>query len=281
MSLYALFVIICLPCFYYWRFPLVANIDWYSFALEFIMALTILACVHFLRLDKKTYTSNQFLYVGFSLLFTALLADTLDEIFLPSALVTILLEKLFQITGFIVVLLGIRLWLINQKQQKKSLVELATTDPLTGCFTRRYFVDKAQALFDSERGFSLLLMDIDHFKKINDNYGHSTGDTALVELTKLIKKHIRKDDLLARWGGEEFFLLLPDTEQPCAFERANKLRKLLEEKVIDYPAGQFQMTMSIGLAEKSPEVADLASLFELADQNLYRAKDRGRNQVVG
>jgi diguanylate cyclase (GGDEF)-like protein len=160
---------------------------------------------------------------------------------------------------------------------------LARHDPLTGLLNRRAFQERAQAMWSTaERGrraLSLMLVDLDHFKEINDAYGHAVGDMALVKCGELLTKACRAGDMLVRWGGEEFIFLLPETdlEQACAF--AERVRLQLAEMVwhADQPA--LRLSASFGVAQRGHQ-GTLDELVHSADQALYHAKHLGRNQVV-
>jgi diguanylate cyclase (GGDEF)-like protein len=121
------------------------------------------------------------------------------------------------------------------------------------------------------------MLDIDHFKEFNDNYGHLTGDVVLIGLSDLITISIRSCDLFARWGGEEFVLLLPDSDLESAHNAADKLRLLVAET--DFPKAPTRLTISIGVTQLA-EDDTIKSIMERVDHALYSAKARGRNRVV-
>ena len=167
-----------------------------------------------------------------------------------------------------------------QKKLEKQLQELADTDPLTGCLNRRAFdVGLAREFARSSRSkqvFSLLMLDIDHFKEVNDNYGHDVGDKVLIELVSEVNQHIRTADTLARWGGEEFILLLPETSGEQAVKLAERLRCAFAERTT-HPV----YTASIGVCEAGGSgLTNRDQLFKEVDQALYQAKSTGRNKVV-
>ena len=171
-------------------------------------------------------------------------------------------------------------WLVYaMSEQSLRLKGMAITDSLTGAFNRRYLeLQAARALQDWERhrrSVSLLLLDIDHFKKINDEFGHSVGDAALKHLVSLIKERIRGVDILCRFGGEEFVLLLSETTALQAKIVANQLRRAVEGAQV-LPQGR--MTISLGICDVR-QVTDLETWFRKADEALYCAKDLGRNRV--
>ena len=168
----------------------------------------------------------------------------------------------------------------DQKEKEMILRNLSVTDPLTQCYNRRYFSEKLEREIDlarrAGRTFSLLMYDIDHFKKINDNYGHDVGDTVLVMVAGLMKKRIRKVDILCRWGGEEFLILLPETNLKNACKLAEELRELISQKKI---TEELSVTASFGVTEYQ-EGDTVLSITKRVDELMYRAKSSGRNLVV-
>lgn len=177
--------------------------------------------------------------------------------------------------------------LINLQMKRINLYEtvqrLAITDGLTGIYVRRHFLDR----FDEELlrakhhnlNISVLMIDIDHFKEINDRYGHLVGDVVLKEITRLIQSNIREIDLLARYGGEEFVAALLDTSKDAAVVAAERIRENVGTSVIRAYDETVKVTISIGVAAY-PEDGELKErLIEIADIALYRAKAEGRNQV--
>ncbi|HEY6896526.1 MAG TPA: diguanylate cyclase [Rhodocyclaceae bacterium] len=162
-------------------------------------------------------------------------------------------------------------------------IELATHDDLTGVLNRRAFGERArQQLLLSERGGpppSLLALDLDHFKLINDNHGHGAGDAVLCEFVRIAQTCLRGSDLFGRIGGEEFAVLLPLTGASGALALAERMRQELAATPIDYRGESLRITVSIGVAEHGRHLKDLEGLLHAADTALYRAKHRGRNCV--
>lgn len=177
-------------------------------------------------------------------------------------------------------------------QQHAELEILATRDPLTGLLNRREFLHRArQELARTRRDhtpLSILMLDLDHFKNVNDRFGHPAGDAVLRHMASLMVQSVRSTDLLARWGGEEFVVLLPNTDAPSALVLADKLRlKLADTPTIwkpDHTPIPIALTTSIGLSSLQPghtaSMAELDALLSQADQALYAAKHAGRNRVV-
>lgn len=166
------------------------------------------------------------------------------------------------------------------QRQNKEIARLASIDPLTGLGNRRLFDQRWQAEIRlSERHgqpLSVAVIDIDHFKSVNDTFGHKKGDDILVEVAKLIQAGLREEDTAARVGGEEFQIIFTQQGSEGARNACERLRQMVEEKV-ELPDGRH-CTISIGLAG-SDRVTELEHLVEQADQALYRAKQGGRNQV--
>ncbi len=165
-----------------------------------------------------------------------------------------------------------------------KLQSLAATDALTGLINRRQFNHQLDAeIARSKRHrsqLSLALFDIDDFKKINDFYGHPTGDRILKELGQLISANVRESDVAARYGGEEFALILPETGQIDSYELLERLRALIEHTVFCLPDNPMTVTISVGVAQLDPEYAKAYDIIEKADAALYEAKKQGKNRVI-
>lgn len=174
----------------------------------------------------------------------------------------------------------------ERKITQKELQQLARTDPLTGLINRRHFFEIAGKEFAksvrNSRPLSVIILDLDLFKKINDTYGHLVGDQALIHIGNLLLKKARESDLPVRYGGEEFVVLLPETnlERPEIF--AEHLRKIVEDSPIHYDNASISLTVSIGVAgiENTPSEYTLEQLISQSDQALYQARRTGRNRVV-
>ncbi len=161
--------------------------------------------------------------------------------------------------------------------------KLATTDDLTGLWNRRYFMDALDGELERARRydhlFSLLTLDIDYFKHINDTFGHAAGDMVLQHMAEILKSSIRQPDVAARIGGEEFSLILPNTGLDDALTLAERLRWSIEKTPAAYQDREIFYTVSIGAAAYHPNIHNKDELLRLADKALYRAKNEGRNRV--
>jgi two-component system, cell cycle response regulator len=166
----------------------------------------------------------------------------------------------------------------------EEIYRLMMTDALTGTYNRRFFNEACEAEVlrakRYKRPLSLLMFDIDHFKKINDQYGHIVGDSVLRQLAKLVKPKLRNVDIYARVGGEEFAILVPEVDLPGTRVVAEKLRAVVESAVFVVEKATFGATISVGCATLA-EGGTSETLYRRTDELLYAAKQGGRNRVVG
>lgn len=171
---------------------------------------------------------------------------------------------------------------IKLREKNKNLQILASTDPLTGLLNRRSMfkkLEKSKILFDSEKEiFSLILIDIDNFKFINDDYGHESGDIVLNNICNIIKSTVRKDDTICRWGGEEILILLPNTDLSGGIAVAEKLRGNVEAYSTIIESSHINTTITAGVCCSS-DGDTISELVKLADKCLYEGKAAGKNCV--
>jgi diguanylate cyclase (GGDEF)-like protein len=165
----------------------------------------------------------------------------------------------------------------------RKLMDLASEDSLTGVLNRRSFYEYAQHLIDLSRrqktSFCFVLMDLDHFKSINDTHGHFIGDKVLVHFVSTIKPLLRTSDLFGRIGGEEFAIFLPDTDLDGSFQLAERLREIVGNSTLDVDGKSIAYTVSLGITSGEPDDRSVDELFKRADLKLYEAKDMGRDRV--
>lgn len=165
----------------------------------------------------------------------------------------------------------------------KKLYELSIIDNLTNAYNRRYFFEASENLIAiatrEQSKASLIMLDIDHFKRINDTHGHQAGDLVLVNIAKLIKGTLRDSDIFARIGGEEFSIFLNNTSLEGARVVAEKIRSVVENEVFDYDSTPLQVTVSIGISELDKHNTTADELYKESDKKLYIAKEGGRNRV--
>lgn len=164
-----------------------------------------------------------------------------------------------------------------------EIYRLTTVDGLTQIFNRRYFEDALEREVSRchryHRQLSLTMIDIDQFKRVNDDFGHMAGDHVIKGVAELIKARIRKEDILARYGGEEFALLLPEIDVAGAVSLANKVRKIVEKHVFKFDGQNIPLTISAGVAGLTSPKLEVSDLVRTADAQLYLAKRGGRNRV--
>lgn len=172
--------------------------------------------------------------------------------------------------------------LSERKSKEQQLYEKATIDDLTQLFNRHHTYQLAsQAIEKAQRyqtTLSAIMLDIDHFKEVNDTYGHPTGDKVLTKLSKLIKDQVRKADIVGRVGGEEFFILLPEVSVEEAHAMAERIRSSVERKSWRATGVENGITISLGVTEYHND--NLESLIAKSDKSLYHAKKTGRNRVI-
>ena len=175
----------------------------------------------------------------------------------------------------------------ERKVLESRLQEIAIRDGLTNAYNRRYLMDRLYRIADNykrvRKEFSIAILDIDHFKSVNDKYGHLAGDMVLIELVRIINKTIRSYDILGRYGGEEFILVLPDTDKNEAYVIINRILNKIRNHTIIYDNNNINITFSAGIAGSSEidiKSFNAEALINLADNRLYNAKDFGRDEVI-
>ncbi|CAM4223226.1 MULTISPECIES: sensor domain-containing diguanylate cyclase [Myxococcus] len=173
---------------------------------------------------------------------------------------------------------------VLRAQLYEQMERMATTDGLTGLYNHRTFQAKADEVLAQsrryQRKFSLILTDVDHFKSVNDTYGHPTGDQVLKGVARIIKTMARDTDIVARYGGEEFVIIMPETDAKGAFTISERIREAVKAEVFQTEMGPLRITMSLGIATFPDSAMEKQQLIDLADQCLYHSKRNGRNQSV-
>jgi len=170
------------------------------------------------------------------------------------------------------------------KAANAQLKKISRTDGLTGLFNRRYWEEMCELEFKrakrTEQFSSLIILDIDHFKKVNDTYGHPAGDLVIKTLAKIIRTAIRETDIAGRYGGEEYTIILPDTDVKNARMVAERIRRLAEAFPVEYEGQEINFTISLGIAMFDMSFENYTAWIDRADKGLYEAKEGGRNQSV-
>jgi diguanylate cyclase (GGDEF)-like protein len=173
----------------------------------------------------------------------------------------------------------------TEEQMQQALYSMAIHDPLTGAFNKRYLAERIdqEVAFAWRRGhpLSLIIFDLDHFKQVNDNYGHHVGDDVLREVARFVQGSLRLEDIFSRFGGEEFVILMRDAGSEEAAQVAERIRSGVEALTIQAENTQVKVTISIGISTTTDETCcSSMDLFSQADKRLYIAKKAGRNRVV-
>jgi diguanylate cyclase (GGDEF)-like protein len=191
--------------------------------------------------------------------------------------------------GIVVVLCAVGVLVFNPmfkriEAQEQELHNLAFIDPLANCHNRRSFLTNADTAFERSRRykhtFAILFIDIDHFKDINDNYGHALGDEAIKEMTRICLENIRDSDILGRIGGDEFGVILQECGLGYATQTAEKLRERISNHIVSSKLGTIKFSISVGAATVEDSDTDVGDTLKRADRNLYEAKRTGRNLVI-
>lgn len=173
---------------------------------------------------------------------------------------------------------------LAQQQANKQLQNLSRTDHLTGLFNRGYWelrlIQEFKRFDRYDQPSSLIMLDIDHFKKVNDKYGHTVGDDVIRQVSRAIKEQVRDLDIAGRYGGEEFGIILTNTDAKGGAVFAERLRSTIENMVVHSDGQQINFTISLGVSELNKHIADHRNWIEKADHALYKSKEGGRNQFT-
>jgi diguanylate cyclase (GGDEF)-like protein len=167
----------------------------------------------------------------------------------------------------------------------EEIYQLTITDGLTQIYNKRYFLEFIEREMGRchryNRALSLIMLDIDHFKKINDTNGHLAGDYVLREMAHLLKARVRKEECFARYGGEEFAIVIPEAGGENARKFAEKIRKMVQDHHFSFESKDITVTLSLGVADMTGDMTEPLQFIKTADNNLYKAKKLGRNRVTG
>lgn len=259
-------VVFCLPMLS----PLLRTMD-IEFRMDFMVAPLLLAVL--LRAGLRSALGAAVCLVTVQLF----LLRQQEALGLSVHMTPVALHLLIAVNAVSLLVVGALLW--QQREMLAKAVEEATHDALTGLLNRRSGIPRLEKELSRSLRYgsplSLVIFDIDHFKDVNDNYGHAQGDAVLRDLSRLAHRDLRQNDMLARWGGEEFLLMLPATDLAGARMRAERLRKQIAEAFL---GGNHQVTISAGVAQLQRGMG-IDDLLASADRALYAAKERGRNRT--
>ena len=266
-----------------WRFYSVkADIEYLELFVEGVIALSCLFLmfwIEHLNLENSRHI-YWLLLVSSSFLFIGHILDASDELTAELALLDFM-EDVFKPAGFLLFIYANFRWVELHQQQSRLMSRLAETDPLTGVMNRRAFMEKGNLTLQRSalngNKVSAIMIDVDYFKRVNDNCGHQFGDQVLVEIAVAIQSKLRRSDYLARVGGEEFAVLLYDVDSENVKRVAERIRTCVESLKITYKQQEVKCTVSLGLAIDHGREGGLEMLIQQADKALYEAKVQGRN----
>ncbi len=259
----------------YTFFPQFETINFYNLVLEFIISCIAIYLLYSIQPFKKL-SFYRALALGYYLLFLSYFVDAIDQIFVHSVIYTVFMEKLTLIASFIFIFIGSKQWMENYQQ-------IALTDDLTQLpnrkLTKQIIYKLIKVCKKKPSVFSLVIIDIDYFKQINDNYGHYYGDTILSQFAHLINSSLKHNEIMGRWGGEEFVLIKKNTDKKTALKELEPLRKKIEKHQFMFDDQTIQLTASFGVSEYKCNQQDFKGLFMEADKAMYNAKNSGRNRI--
>ncbi len=267
--------------FFFYNFKDKFNL--FEFFSDLFLLLTTFYLIYITH-KNSTVRSGFYYYtsIGFSFVFFSLLVLTLNNIFVYPKLVVDLSVKSLFLLGYSLLAIGVTKWIHYNESKRKELSLQANTDELTGLLNRRSFTNYIKfEFFNSQRSatlFSLIIIDVDFFKRVNDEHGHLVGDEVLIKLAHILKTGFRRSDKVSRWGGEEFAILLPDTNLENAINVANKLRLKVAEQTFILSTIEINLTISAGVSESLTTDTDVDDIIKRADEALYLAK-KSRNSV--
>lgn len=249
-------------------------------------AISLIMLITLLVIQKIINIREVYLYLqgGFTFIYISLLISTADKVYVLPSDITDIAEDLFRLVGFGFITVGIIKWIKFDDEVKHRLVELASVDGLTNIMNRRIFDIEFRREFANAkrygRSLSLISLDLDHFKKINDRYGHFLGDMVLKSFTREVSASLRAGDIFSRWGGDEFSIVLPQSDREGAMKVAEKIRALVHQITVKTDEGEIHFTVSLGVTEIRADEKDASEMIERADKALYEAKKEGRDRTV-
>ena len=224
--------------------------------------------------------------IGAATMFARAVVGIAEPGAIPGLMISSPLQGITYVFWFAVILVtSVGFLLLHKERSEEDAQRLAFTDPLTGAFNRRTFLELAEKEIARTRraigSLSLMMLDVDHFKQINDRNGHLAGDEVLKRVVSVVMMALRKEDMLVRYGGEEFCILLPNTAIDRAMIMAERTRDAIEQAHFMFNELTLRVTVSVGVATLSSEGSEgVETLVSRADEALYSAKRAGRNRVV-
>ena len=249
-------------------------------SITFIMMLALFIVQKIIDIKEVYY----YLLAGFSFVYISLFTGTMEHIYTYPVSEVNILEDLFRLVGFGFVIAAIIKWIKHDEEIKVKLLELASIDDLTGIMNRRVFDIEFKRDFANAKRYnkalSLVTIDLDNFKAINDKHGHFFGDLVLKLFAKEVTSLLREGDIFSRWGGDEFCLILPETSGVNAMKVAEKIRFAVKNIHVKTDKSPIYFTVSLGVTEFHNDDKDAMIMIDRADKALYDAKEAGRDKTV-
>jgi len=276
-NLLFLFLIFIYCLFIYHSCEINKEIDIFGIYMETLLAFIILILIVKIQSYKTSKKIYSLFNIGFKLLFTSQVVEVMQEIFELPKLSKKFFEDFLKVLSFSIIIKSIYLIVKTNDQNMKRLKKMASIDKLTNIYNRQEMINRFNLLKKisdrNQNPITMLFLDIDFFKKINDNYGHPTGDSVLKELSIIISSNLRDQDIFGRYGGEEFLIILPETDIHGGLILAKKIRKF----IYDFEFKEIlHLTVSFGVTQyKNGE--SMKDILNRLDKALYLSKNNGRN----
>ena len=243
-----------------------ANVNYFGLAAYGSITIIMLLALFIVQRISNIKEVYYYLLTGFSFVYISLFISTMDKFYSYSAAVTDILEDLFRLVGFAFVVIAIIKWIKYNEEINSKLIELASLDDLTGIMNRRVLDIGLKREFANAKRYSkelsIISMDIDNFKEINDRYGHFFGDLVLKMFTKEVSSLLREGDLFGRWGGDEFTVLLPQTSAKDALRVAEKIRLAVKNISVKTDHENIACAVSLGVSGYLNDDVDVLELVE-------------------
>jgi len=264
-----------------------AAIEWHDVAAEVFIILIISGWVLIAKRLRSSTATFLYFYSGCTALIWLMAVKLISEWLTALPWILAVLELSLSLAGLILVSLGLMFWLADHQRLILQLDQnvaryrvLSQTDTLTGLNNRGQFDEIVEAIIEDKRNFSLLLIDLDHFKTVNDRFGHPMGDTVLEQTARLITRQVREQDYAFRLGGEEFALMLVNCPRERSNRSAEDIRHAIKNNQYQTDTNDlFSITASIGISHRAPNDTPL-EIYRRADTALYQAKSGGRDRVI-
>lgn len=260
------------------------NINYFGLAVYGSISIIMMLALFIVQKVSNIREVYYYLLGGFTLVYISLFMSAIDSVYAYPTERIMTLEDVFRLAGFGFVIVAIIKWIKHDEEIQVKLLELASIDDLTGIMNRRVFDIEFKRDFANAKRYnkalSLITIDLDHFKAINDKHGHFFGDLVLKMFAKEVTSLLREGDIFSRWGGDEFCVILPETSGINAIKVAEKIRFAVKNIHVKTDKNPIYFTVSLGVTEFHREDKDAMIMIDRADRALYDAKEAGRDKTV-